>query len=247
MRYSRRGPRSLVSPKSSQTWTPALAKLAVALLLVGAGLFYLMRPGAAESANPPDIIVTDGTNLIKFNSSTPGTASTVAISGLNSGEMILGLDFRPATEELFGLGGGSRLYVINPVTGAAVQRGSDGAFTLSGSDFGFDFNPIPDRIRVVSDADQDLRLNPNDGTAVTDTALAYDAGDTNSAANPNVTGSAYTNNFQGTTATTLYGIDTNLDILVTQFPPNNGTLHTVGPLGFNTTGLTGFDIHTTGD
>ena len=59
-------------------------------------------------------------------------------------------------------------------------------------------------------------------------------------------GVAYTNNFAGATTTTLYGIDSNLDILTIQNPPNNGTLNTIGPLGFDTSGSVGFDIATAG-
>ncbi len=133
------------------------------------------------------------------------------------------------------------MYSIN-TTGAATQVGSNGAFTLSGSSFGFDFNPTVNRIRVTSNTDQNLRLNPNDGTVTTtDTALAYAAGDANAGANPNVVGSAYTNNFSPSATTTLFGIDSNLDILVTQVP-NNGTLNTVGVLGVSVSDAVGFDI-----
>lgn len=98
-------------------------------------------------------------------------------------------------------------------------------------------------MRVVSDADQNLRLNPNIGVlAGTDTMLAYAVGDANVGANPNSVGLAYTNNVAGATTTTLYGIDSNLDILVIQNPPNNGTLNTVGPLGADSSGAVGFDI-----
>ena len=87
------------------------------------------------------------------------------------------------------------------------------------------------------------RLNPNNGAlAATDGTLTYATGDPNAAANPNVVGSAYTNSFNGATTTTLYGIDSALDILVTQNPPNAGTLNTVGALGFNTSDAVGFDI-----
>ena len=86
-------------------------------------------------------------------------------------------------------------------------------------------------------------LNPVTGAlAATDPNLAYAAGDSNAGANPNVVGSAYTNSFSGTLTTTLYNIDSALDILVTQNPPNNGRLNTVGSLGFNTTNQVGFDI-----
>jgi hypothetical protein len=155
----------------------------------------------------------------------------------------LGIDFRPADHVLYGLGSTSRLYRLDPTTGAATQIGSAGAFTLSGTAFGFDFNPTVDRIRVVSNNGQNLRLNPNDGTLTSiDTPLAYAAGDVNAGATPRVVGSAYTNNFAGATTTTLFAIDANLDILATQSPPNAGTMNTVGALGFNTSDLVGFDI-----
>jgi hypothetical protein len=133
--------------------------------------------------------------------------------------------------------------VVNTSSGAATSIGAPGQFVLNGSSFAFDFNPTVDRIRVTSDADQNLRLNPLNGAlAATDGPLAYAAGDANAGANPNVVGSAYTNSFNGASTTTLYNIDSNLDILVRQDPPNNGTLNTVGSLGFNTGSGVGFDI-----
>jgi hypothetical protein len=188
--------------------------------------------------------VTTSNNLVRFNSVRPNTIlDSVPITGLQAGENVLGIDFRPQTGELFALGSTSRLYRVNTSTGAATQVGSAGSFTLSGTSFGFDFNPTVDRIRVTSDTDQNIRLNPNDGSlTAADAPLAYAAGDPNAGQNPNVIGSAYTNAFAGATSTTLYDIDSNVDILATQLPPNNGTLNTVGPLGLNVTGEVGFDI-----
>jgi len=182
--------------------------------------------------------------LVTFDSATPGAVSApVAITGLGAGEFLVAIDRRPATGQLYGLGSASRLYVIDTVTGAATQVGSSGAFTLSGTAFGFDFNPTVDRIRVTTTTTQNLRLNPNDGAlAATDSALAYATGDANFGATPRIVGSAYTNNFSAATTTTLYDIDSNLDILATQLPPNNGVLNTVGALGVNTSDLVGFDI-----
>ena len=188
--------------------------------------------------------ITTANALVTFDSATPGAVSApVTVTGLGNGEFLLAIDRRPATGQLYGLGSASRLYVINPVTGAATQVGSSGAFTLSGTAFGFDFNPTVDRIRVTSTLGQNLRLNPNDGTlAAVDTALNYAAGDPNVAAIPRIVGSAYTNNVSGALTTTLYDIDSNLDILTIQNPPNSGVLNTVGALGFNTSDLAGFDI-----
>ena len=207
--------------------------------LLGALALGLATAAAAE----PLIGLTTTNSLLGFDSASPGTISSVSITGLQAGEQILGIDFRPATQTLYGLGSSNRLYSLNTMTGAATQMGSAGAFTLSGTAFGFDFNPTVDRIRVTSNTGQNLRLNPNDGTlAATDSGLGFAVGDANAGTAPRVVGSAYTNSFAGATTTTLYAIDSNLDILATQIPPNNGTLNTLGPLGFNTADLVGFDI-----
>ena len=195
--------------------------------------------------------LTSTGNLVTFDGGTPGTiASSVAITGLG-GETLLGIDRRPATGILYGLGSSSHLYTINTTTGLATAVGAT-AFSpaLSGTAFGFDFNPVPDRIRVTSTDTSNFRLNPNDGTvAGTDTVLSYVLGDSGSGLAPRVVGSAYTNNFNGTVVTTLFGIDSNRDVLVMQggpngLPsPNGGALTTIGAgLGFNTSDLVGFDI-----
>lgn len=206
-----------------------------------------------DNETPPVSLLglTNNNKLVRFDAANPGTIlNTVTVTGLQAGETLRGIDYRPATGELYGLGSTSRIYTINTVSGAATQIGP-GAFTpaLSGATFGIDFNPTVDRIRVVSDADQNLRLNPiNGAVAGTDTNLAYAAGDPNVGANPNVVASGYTNNFVGSTATTLYGIDSNLDILVRQGgiggppSPNGGQLFTLAPLGFDVQDLMGFDI-----
>jgi hypothetical protein len=90
-----------------------------------------------------------------------------------------------------------------------------------------------------------LRINPNDGTLTSeDVQLAYAAGDPNFGVDPDIVGSAYTNNFAGALSTVLFGIESNRNLLVIQNPPNNGTLNTVGSLGpaVSTSGLVGFDI-----
>ncbi|MBC7912409.1 MAG: DUF4394 domain-containing protein [Pyrinomonadaceae bacterium] len=192
--------------------------------------------------------ITTTNQLVRFDSATPGTINTsLPVTGLQAGETIVGIDFRPANGQLYGVGSTSRIYIINTTTGAATQVGAAVLSpALNGTAFGVDFNPVPDRLRIVSDADQNLRVNPADGVAVNDGTIAFMAGDVNAGQNPNVVAAAYINNFNGATTTTLYDIDSNLDILVTQNPANNGTLQTVGALGVNTTDLAGFDITTSG-
>jgi len=217
-------------------------KLAFALL-VCAGLVSLSTGTHAAVIYAVDD--SSGQTLISFDSSSPGSLQTgVAISGLISNETVKGIDFRPSTHELFALGSASRIYTLNPLTGQATEVPPPGAFTpaLNGSAFGFDFNPVIDRIRVVSNTKKNYVLNPNDGSATAATDLFYGPADPNFGVNPNVEFSAYTNNVSPVPASTqLYGLDTGLDILVTQ-ANSAGTLGTVGPLGVNVGAVGGFDI-----
>lgn len=201
--------------------------------------------GCAAGAANAEIVfgITQNQSLISFDSAMPSNILTgTSISGLAQNEQVIGIDFRPATGELYALGSFSNLYTLNSITGAATNVGG-GSFadSLNGSSFGFDFNPVIDRIRVVSDANQNLVLNPNDGTSTAVTPLFYGPGDPNEGTDPNVVGSAYTNSFDGTTSTQLYGIDTGLDILVTQ-ANSAGTLGTVGSVNTDLNDVLGFDI-----
>lgn len=201
------------------------------------------------------LALTSNNSLLRFDSATPGTlASTTAITGLNTGENVLGIDYRPANGQLYAVTTANRLLTINATTGAATlvatltadPTDTTNPFTaLTGNSFGVDFNPVPDRLRVVSDADQNLRINPDTGTVITDGTLAYAAGDPNAAADPNIVAVAYQNNFAGTGTTTLFDLDSNLDILTSQNPPNNGTLNTIGSLAQALLSASGFDIQTT--
>lgn len=200
-------------------------------------LFALVFSAGATTISAATAFGVTATNqLVRFNTATPGTTATVGtITGLQPGESILGIDFRPANGQLYGLGSSSRLYTINITSGMATQVGTAGAFTLNGTAFGFDFNPTVDRIRVVSNTGQNLRLHPDTGgLTATDTPLNPGV--------PNVNAAAYTNNFAGATSTTLYDIDTTTNSLYIQNPPNAGTLILVGPLGVVSTDSTGFDI-----
>jgi hypothetical protein len=209
--------------------------------------------GLASSASAELIYgvaaVGNASNLVTWDSATPGTLiSGTAVSGLQPNESIAGIDFRPATGQLYALGSTSRLYTLNTATGAATQVGA-GPFApaLNGFSFGFDFNPTIDRIRVVAETNKNYVLNPVTGTSGAFTDLFYPTGDPNVGRDPNVVSSAYSNNFVGAATSQLYGIDTGLDILVTQ-ANSAGTLGTVGSLNFDIAAVGGFDISgTTGN
>lgn len=197
-----------------------------------------LQQGIIDMAIPTEPVayaIDNSNNLQIFNPNNPMPVSKT-VAGLQSGESILGIDFRPANGQLYALGSSSRIYTINLGTGAATAVGASPFSTLlSGTDFGFDFNPTVDRIRVVSNTGQNLRLNPNDGT-IASTDLTLNPG------SPMISAAAYTNNFAGATSTTLFVIDHNTDKLYQQNPPNNGTLVETGSLGINITNANGFDI-----
>ncbi len=210
----------------------------------------LVAPGAASAA---DALygLTDDNRIVRFNSDAPGKIlRTVPVQGLQQGETLVGIDVRPANDHLYAVGTSNRIYQVNVDTGAS--RAAFDAFTppLRGTSFGVDFNPVPDALRIVSDAEQNLRIpfrGDNAGTANEDGRLQYAAGDPNAGQDPAVAGAGYTNSFPGAENTVLYDIDTNRDVLVRQDPPNAGTLNTVGALGVNAEPQAGFDISPQGN
>lgn len=182
--------------------------------------------------------LTDNNQLVRLNTQNPSASmGMTTVTGILNNERLMGIDFRPATGQLYGVSSGSRLYIINTNTGAATPVGS-GAFTpaIMGDALGFDFNPTVDRIRLVTQRGQNLRLNPETG------AVMIVDGPINGVAGASVSGVAYTNNRSGVTTTTLYDIDPVTDKLYRQNPPNDGTLAEVGPLGVDIAGLSNFDI-----
>lgn len=197
------------------------------------------------------IYAVNGNNeLLTFDSSAPSAIlSRTAITG-TGGEFISDIDFRPGNGQLYGLGENNNLFVIDFATGAASFVGATGV--VANAPFGFDFNPVPDRIRLVSNDTTNFRLNPDTGAvANTDTNLFYVAGDANNGIAPQIAGAAYTNNFGPSPrtpppGTELFYIDFNLEVLVFSPNPNLGELATRGSLnlgpGVDLSGLLGFDI-----
>src|SRR5262249_17020304 len=145
-----------------------------------------------------------------------------------------------------GLNGSSvRLYRISP-TGAATQIGADISVPQStgatlGTSWGLDFNPVVDRIRVVSTGRDNFRLNPDTGALVVDVALS---------SGYQITAIAYDRSFFGASASTLFGIDFLADKLVMiggvdGVPsPNGGVVTEIGSMGVVTAvpATEGFDV-----
>ncbi|RSZ56605.1 DUF4394 domain-containing protein [Massilia atriviolacea] len=190
------------------------------------------------------VMLTASGRIVSLNADNT-VRTNVALSGLQASETLVGIDFRPLDGQLYGVGSSGRIYTIDASTGAATMRStiaadaadSSAPFTaLAGSDFAVDFNPAADRLRVVGDSGQNLRINVDSGAATTD-------GNINGGpASARITSGAYTNAFAGTSATTLFVIDAAGSTLYTQNPPNNGTLSVPVALGVTASAVGGFDI-----
>jgi hypothetical protein len=250
----------------------------LAVAAAGLGLLAAASPALGQAgdddANPSAsssgqtlIGLTSGDRLVMFDAENPRVITRqVSVRGLDRREDLIGVDRRPATGDLYGVATsrrGANLYIINPQSGRATfvaqlvaaptatsPRG--GKIMLDGDNFGFDFNPAADALRIVSDTGQNLRVLPSDrvingvqiktGDTVTDGTLNR-AG----VVATDVTAVAYLNNDNDpATGTTLFDIDSGRDELNMQNPPNDGTLVLVGKTGLRTRALAGFDIVTQG-
>ena len=186
------------------------------------------------------VALTDDNTLVSFDSNNPEASNSIDVSGLEG--VLLGIDTRPADGLIYGITTANNIYTIDANSGEATYISTLDTPFEGGTISGFDFNPVADRLRLVGDNDQDFRINVDTGEVTVDGTLAFAEDDLNSGVNPKVTAAAYTNSFDGTISTQLYDIDTLLNDLVLQNPPNDGTLVTVGDLGIDFGTLGGFDI-----
>jgi len=197
------------------------------------------RSSSRDQSSRTLYATTDQNLLLQFDERSPERLRDVQlITGLPGGVTLRGIDFRPLTGDLYGVGSDSVVYRLNPQTAIAIAEGPAFTPALSGTSFGVGFNPTVDKIRVVSDARQNLRLNVDEGTV-----LSADK-DLNPGA-PQIVAADYTNSSFSATkpaATQLFAIDAASDQLLLQSPPNDGTLTMGKRLGVDVGPQSGFDI-----
>jgi hypothetical protein len=201
----------------------------------------LAVPSAASAAE--EIAGVTGSNkILTFGSDSPGNIdSAYPISGLASGEKIVGLDTRPSTGQLYGLGKTGRIYVIDAASGTSRAVTGPISPVPAGSNLGFNFNPVTDRIEIVTDSRQNLTVNPDTGTTVAGPPVAYAPGQGGGAA-PQVGATAFSNPVPTATSTVQYDLESAKDALVRQ-DGATGQLTTIGSgLGVQINGPSGFDI-----
>ena len=222
-------------PKDASVKNP-FARLTVLAAMTSAAVMPVAQ------ATPVFAIANNTSTLIRFDTSTPGVVVTVgSFSGATAS--LDGLDFRPADGLLYGYSTTTdSVYRVDVSTGVTALVSPLTSPTGS-SPLGIDFNPVVDRLRIASTGTQNLRVNVNTGATTVDANLAYAAGDPNAGKSPSIVDVAYTNSDRNlATGTTLYYIDSGLDILASTSNPNGGVLNTIGALGFDTNQFASFDI-----
>jgi hypothetical protein len=177
----------------------------------------------------------------------PATRKVTAKADVKGAGTLLGIDVRPADGMLYGVSADGAIWTIDAKTGNAMMKSRMTQMLKPGVIATVDFNPAADRLRVMGSDGTSLRVNVEDGMTTVDGSHKYKDGDVNAGKTPKVVAGAYINSKKGTTATALYNIDAATGALVTQAPPNDGILNTVGPLGIALNGPVAFNIVADGE
>jgi len=268
-RFVRRAGLAAALPAPPPAPMAALTMASMAVVL--AALVAACSTAAPSAAEPPPTArqetvhaVTAGGELISFRAGQPQQLlKRLPLRGLAAGDTLVGIDYRVARGVLYALSAQGRLYTLDTSTAqlAPVGSGAPLPITLADPRFGFDFNPAADRIRVVGERGQSLRLHPDTGALVDgdparegvqpDGALHYARGDAHAGRAPQLLAAAYTYNKNDDRLSTNFAIDGGLGMLVMQgsregatpvVSPNTGRLATIGPLGTGPLQDAAFDI-----
>lgn len=201
---------------------------------------------AATSANAASVVaLIDGKTLAMVDPATRKVTGKVDIKGASN---ILGIDVRPTDGMIYGIAADGNIVTIDAKTGEAKMKSKLSESWKQGVTTSFDFNPAADRLRLMSSEGVSLRINVDDGKATVDGNHKYKDGDANAGKTPKIVAGAYTNSVkEKPKSTTLYNIDATTGSLVSQNPPNDGVLNTIGSLGVAVSGPVGFNIVSTGE
>jgi hypothetical protein len=188
--------------------------------------------------------LVNGKSIVIIDPATRKVAFKADIKGASS---LVGIDVRPADGMVYGVAADGTIFTIHSKTGQASMKSKMSEVLKPGVVATVDFNPVADRLRVMGSDGTSLRVNVDDGKAIVDGSHKYKNGDANAGKTPKVVAGAYSNSWKGTKATALYNVDAATGALVTQAPPNDGVLNTIGSLGVAVNGPVAFNIVARGE
>src|SRR5262249_4750714 len=172
--------------------------------------------------------LVDGKSIVTIDPTSWKVTSKADIKGAGP---IIGIDVRPADGLIYGVAADGAIVTIEAKPGQATAKSKLSETLKPGVVATVDFNPVADRMRLMGSDGTSLRVNVDDGKVTVDGSHKYKEGDPNAGKTPKIVAGAYTNSFKGAQATALYNVDAATGALVTQNPPNEGVLNTLGTLG----------------
>ncbi|MEJ7137686.1 DUF4394 domain-containing protein [Amphibiibacter pelophylacis] len=199
------------------------------------------------------VAVTAQGEVISVNRQNPSvivTRAPITLNGAQAGETVVGIDQRPENGLIYAVGSKGTIFTLNAASGKAdrvstLMTGEPGMMkplALEGSAFGVDFNPVADRLRVVGNTGQNLRINVDTGATIVDGRINPDS------LGARISSVAYTNSVKDAKGnangkgTKMYDIDAVKGLLHNQSDPNGGKLEAGVAMGWKATEWNGFDI-----
>ena len=207
------------------------------IAMAGALAASLLTPVAVQAVTLVGLV--EGKTLVMIDPASKKVTATVNLKGTPG---LLGIDVRPADGALYGVSKDGNVVTIDPKSGQTTVKSKLSETLKDGVIATVDFNPVADRMRVMGSDGTSHRANVDDGKVTVDGSHKFKDGDANAGKTPKVIAGAYSNSFKGTTATALYNIDATTGSLVTQAPPNDGILNTIGALGVQLSGPVAFNV-----
>jgi hypothetical protein len=186
------------------------------------------------------VALSNDNHLLTFDTSSTGTVTDVAVSGLQPSDPLAAIAFRPSDGQLFGVGR-TYLYRLDTGTGgASLIGGLDARLGAGDALAGASFDPTSGLLRVAGSQQENLLIDADRGLILSfDSAFHYRLGDRGQGHEPILTALAYTNELAHATTTTLYAFEeaNARDLSIVGGPngnpsPGTGELSTVAALTF---------------
>ncbi len=114
--------------------------------------------------------LVDGKTIVTIDPASKKVTSTVNISGAG---MLLGIDVRPADGMLYGVTSDGNIVTIDVASGKATMKSKLSEPWMRSAATTFDFNPVADRLRLMSAEGVSWRINVDDGKVTVDGSHKY--------------------------------------------------------------------------
>ncbi|HEX7166632.1 MAG TPA: DUF4394 domain-containing protein [Acidimicrobiales bacterium] len=194
--------------------------------------------GAIRGQLVGEVVVasTADNKVTVFDTEFAGDASDLfPFTGIGEGESIVGLDYSVQDDVVYVLtreGSVGRLYAVDLDLAAERVGGEVNNINLTGTTFGVDWDPVDEVVRIVSNANENITVNPDTGASTAGPALN---------GHTTITAIAYSNNNADATSSTLWAVDGGEDTVGT-INEATGTYTAIGDLGIDVGTVNGFDI-----